>query len=73
MLSRLGLVLLFLTDVGLASRRNLGDHLWRFERSGQDQHDDGAHPHFVCSECGVMTDIENYDGPAPTRVGPGGR
>lgn len=28
---------------------------------------------FYCSECGVMTDIENYDGPAPTKTGPGGR
>ncbi len=28
---------------------------------------------FVCSECGVMTDLENYDGPPPTKAGPGGR
>ena len=28
------------------------DHLWRFELAGRDQHDEAAHPHFVCSSCG---------------------
>lgn len=44
--------LMDLTDVGLATRSDHGDHLWRFELAGRDRHDEAAHPHFVCSECG---------------------
>ena len=41
-----------LTTAGLATRRDLGDHVWRFElaREGGDHFSD--HPHFVCTECG---------------------
>lgn len=46
--------LMDLTDVGLATRTDLGDHLWRFELAGREQHDEAAHPHFVCSECGEV-------------------
>lgn len=46
--------LMDLTDVGLATRTDLGDHLWRFELTGREKHDD-AHPHFVCSECGEVS------------------
>ncbi len=28
---------------------------------------------FYCSECGVMTDIDHYDGPTPPKNGPGAR
>lgn len=44
--------LMDLTDVGLATRTDLGDHLWRFELVGRERHDDATHPHFVCSGCG---------------------
>lgn len=46
--------LMDLTDVGLATRTDLGDHLWRFEIAGRDRHDESAHPHFVCSSCGEV-------------------
>ncbi|HJL19991.1 MAG TPA: transcriptional repressor [Sandaracinaceae bacterium LLY-WYZ-13_1] len=46
--------LMDLTDVGLALRTDLGDHLWRFELAGRDEHEDTVHPHFVCSECGTV-------------------
>lgn len=46
--------LMDLTDVGLATRTDIGDHLWRFELVGRQQHDEAAHPHFVCSECGEV-------------------
>jgi Fur family ferric uptake transcriptional regulator len=40
-----------LSDVGLARRTDVGDHVWRFEAiTGQHQ----AHPHFVCTECGSV-------------------
>lgn len=42
-----------LVEAGLATKRDLGDHLWRFERtsSATDEHE---HPHFVCVECGQI-------------------
>ena len=44
-------VLLGLTEAGLARRADLGDHVWRFEAIDPNHVDDG-HPHFVCSVCG---------------------
>ncbi len=44
--------LMDLTEAGIVARRDLGDHVWRFEllRLGQEaQH---SHPHFVCLTCG---------------------
>lgn len=48
--------LLDLTEVGLARRTDLGDHLWRFELAEHrgHTHDDEVHPHFVCTECGAV-------------------
>lgn len=43
-----------LTEAGLITRRDLGDHLWRFEIARGDEHDSSAHPHFVCRECGIV-------------------
>lgn len=47
--------LMDLTEVGLATRTDLGDHLWRFELAGRRHHDESAHPHFVCRECGDVS------------------
>lgn len=47
--------LIDLTEAGLSHRTDLGDHLWRFELSGRDDHDESPHPHFVCSECGDVS------------------
>src|ERR1044072_4695625 len=41
-----------LSDVGLARRTDLGDHVWRFEAITS--HQAPAHPHFVCTECGTI-------------------
>lgn len=41
-----------LAGVGLARRTDVGDHVWRFEAVMNDH--DGAHPHFVCTECGTV-------------------
>ncbi|MEX2139841.1 MAG: transcriptional repressor [Pirellulales bacterium] len=42
-----------LTEAGLVSRIELGDHVWRFElkRAGKSEKD---HPHFVCVDCGEV-------------------
>lgn len=41
-----------LSDVGLARRTDVGDHVWRYEAiTGEHA---TAHPHFVCTECGSI-------------------
>jgi Fur family ferric uptake transcriptional regulator len=42
-----------LSDVGLARRTDVGDHIWRFEAI-TGNHQASAHPHFVCTECGTV-------------------
>ena len=41
-----------LTDAGLTSRTELGDHVWRFEALDPLNPDGDKHPHFVCVQCG---------------------
>ncbi len=44
-----------LTEVGLARRYDLGDHVWRFELAEEaDAHAAEAHAHFVCNACGSI-------------------
>jgi len=48
--------LMDLTEVGIASRSDHGDHLWRFELEGRGHNEEASlHPHFVCSECGDVS------------------
>src|ERR1700754_2802420 len=42
-----------LSDVGLARRTDVGDHIWRFAAITS-RHAASAHPHFVCTECGTI-------------------
>jgi len=42
-----------LSDVGLARRTDVGDHVWRYEAI-TGGHQASAHPHFVCTECGSV-------------------
>jgi len=41
-----------LADCGLVRRTDVGDHVWRFEAVRAEH--DGAHPHFVCTDCGTV-------------------
>ncbi|HJK90154.1 MAG TPA: transcriptional repressor [Polyangiaceae bacterium LLY-WYZ-15_(1-7)] len=43
--------LMDLVEVGLAARRDLGDHVWRFELKDDEEHE---HAHFICTECGTV-------------------
>lgn len=43
-----------LTENELVNRLDLGDHIWRFEFQGDDDHDD-EHPHFMCTDCGEIS------------------
>ena len=47
--------LLSLTEAGVLIKTQLGDNVWRFElpRSASSGH--GAHPHFICSDCGSVS------------------
>ena len=47
--------LIDLADVGIVSRVDLGDHVWRFELKSKGGDHEGSHPHFVCSECGTVS------------------
>ncbi len=42
-----------LSEAGLISRSDLGDHVWRFELLSQDAAQ-SDHPHFVCTDCGTV-------------------
>ena len=47
--------LMDLAEAGIVSRTDLGDHVWRFELKGAGGNHTGEHPHFVCSDCGVVS------------------
>jgi Fur family ferric uptake transcriptional regulator len=47
--------LIELSEVGLISRSELGDHVWRFEVRRSEHADEPAHPHFVCVDCGEVS------------------
>ncbi len=48
-------ILMDLTERGLAHRRDLGDHVWRFDLRGPDaRRHEQNHPHFSCTECGAL-------------------
>lgn len=49
-----------LSDVGLARRTDIGDHIWRFE-AVTSNHSPSAHPHFVCTECGTVECLPEID------------
>jgi Fur family transcriptional regulator, ferric uptake regulator len=47
--------LLSLTDAGILVRTQLGDNVWRFEMPSSSATGHGAHPHFVCTDCGDVS------------------
>ena len=46
--------LIDLTDVGLLSRTDHGDHVWRFELRNNAHGQTEQHPHFTCTDCGEV-------------------
>ena len=58
-----------LSEAGLLSRVDLGDHVWRFEvrRSGQSHEQD--HPHFVCVDCGEVSCLPAVSVSISTKLG----
>jgi Fur family ferric uptake transcriptional regulator len=52
-----------LTEAGLVSRVELGDHVWRFElkRAGHAHAKGEDHPHFLCTSCGEVSCLDDVD------------
>ena len=48
-----------MADAGLLRRTELGDHVWRFEAIDPGSHDQEAHPHFLCVDCGAVTCLDD--------------
>ncbi|MDB5341163.1 MAG: perR [Planctomycetaceae bacterium] len=60
--------LIDLTDAGLVTRSEHGDHVWRFELRSESEHHDNDHPHFLCLDCGevsCLSDVTVTINPAP--------
>ena len=47
--------------VQLVRRSELGDHVWRFELIRESDQEHGAHPHFVCVDCGTVSCAEDIE------------
>jgi Fur family transcriptional regulator, ferric uptake regulator len=56
-----------LTEAGLVSRTELGDHVWRFEALDPDHPGAEKHPHFVCVDCGSVTCLGDMEFTAKSR------
>ena len=54
-----------LTEAELVLRTELGDHVWRFELRDP-SHDRSSHPHFVCTDCGTVSCIDEMALPSPS-------
>jgi Fur family ferric uptake transcriptional regulator len=52
-----------LTEAGLVSRVELGDHVWRFElkRAGEPHAKGDDHPHFLCTTCGEVSCLDDVN------------
>ncbi|MFG0266184.1 MAG: Fur family transcriptional regulator [Rhodopirellula sp. JB055] len=48
-----------MADAGLLRRTELGDHVWRFEAIAEGGHDQSAHPHFLCIDCGTVSCLDD--------------
>ena len=48
-----------LTDAGLLRRTELGDHVYRFEEIRSSEEGAEPHPHFLCTECGTVSCLDN--------------
>jgi Fur family ferric uptake transcriptional regulator len=63
-----------LAGAGLATRIELGDHVWRYEvRRTEPRSAAREHPHFVCNDCGTVSCLPSVRvaiRPAPGRRSP---
>jgi Fur family ferric uptake transcriptional regulator len=54
-----------MAELGLLTRSDHGDHVWRFEIRNPDAasstRDSEAHPHFVCTDCGTVQCLDSVE------------
>jgi Fur family transcriptional regulator, ferric uptake regulator len=50
-----------LSESGLVSRLDLGDHVWRFELRKNGQGTETEHAHFLCTECGEISCLDGVE------------
>jgi Fur family ferric uptake transcriptional regulator len=64
--------LIDLTEAGLLSRTDVGDHVWRFElRQERQRGHQSEHPHFMCTDCGEVSCLPGVNVRiSPTRGAP---
>ena len=48
-----------MTEAGLLRRTELGDHVWRFEAIDAQSPHDASHPHFLCTDCGAVSCLDD--------------
>jgi Fur family ferric uptake transcriptional regulator len=62
-----------LTEAGLVSRVELGDHVWRFElkRAGEPHAKGDDHPHFLCTTCGEVSCLDDVNVSITPKAGRG--
>jgi Fur family ferric uptake transcriptional regulator len=53
--------LMELSESGLVSRLDLGDHVWRFELRENGRGEAAEHPHFLCTECGEVSCLDGVE------------
>ncbi len=60
--------LIDLAEAGLVRRKELGDHVWRFEslRAGEQAGDE--HAHFLCVDCGHVRCLPEVQLDSPSRL-----
>ncbi len=52
-----------LVEAGLVTRKELGDHVWRFELRDASHAEGCQHPHFICVDCGSVTCLHSFEMP----------
>ena len=50
-----------LSEAGIVSRVEVGDHVWRFELRRKGGDDQFEHPHFLCVDCGEVSCLSSAD------------
>ncbi len=53
--------LIELSEAGLVSRLDLGDHIWRFELRENGPGDASEHAHFLCTQCGSVSCLDGVE------------
>ena len=50
-----------LVEAGLVTRKELGDHVWRFELRDESHPVGCEHAHFICVDCGRVTCLHHLE------------